>query len=166
MATVAFISHSDCGRHDTGWDHPEHVGRLRSITRALRDTPELFMSLDHREGRQATLEELALGHTPEYIDRVRALAADGGGKMDVDTVVSEGSWDAALAGVGSVLDGVDLAMRGEAVRSFCAVRPPGHHALRDAAFALNHYPYPERPSWKTVGTRRSRIAARSPMRTG
>ncbi len=136
MATVAFISHSDCGRHDTGWDHPEHVGRLRSITRALRDTPELFMSLDHREGRQATLEELALGHTPEYIDRVRALAADGGGKMDVDTVVSEGSWDAALAGVGSVLDGVDLAMRGEAVRSFCAVRPPGHHALRDVSMGF------------------------------
>ncbi len=27
--TVAYISHPDCGRHDTGWRHPEHVGRLR-----------------------------------------------------------------------------------------------------------------------------------------
>ena len=28
---VALISHSDCGRHDTGWEHPEHVGRLVAI---------------------------------------------------------------------------------------------------------------------------------------
>ncbi len=25
-ASVAFVAHSDCGRHDTGWEHPEHVG--------------------------------------------------------------------------------------------------------------------------------------------
>lgn len=136
MATVAFISHSDCGRHDTGWDHPEHVGRLRSITRALRDAPELFMSLDHREGRQATVRELALAHDLDYIERVRALAASGGGRLDADTVVSEGSWDAAIAGVGCVLDGVDLALSGEAIRSFCAVRPPGHHALRDESMGF------------------------------
>jgi hypothetical protein len=36
---VAYISHSDCGRHDTGWRHPEHVGRLRAIPRALREDP-------------------------------------------------------------------------------------------------------------------------------
>jgi acetoin utilization deacetylase AcuC-like enzyme len=59
---VAFISHADCGRHDTGWDHPEHVGRLRAITRALRDRPELFLALDHHEGRHATPAELALAH--------------------------------------------------------------------------------------------------------
>jgi hypothetical protein len=55
---VAFISHSDCGRHDTGWGHPEHVGRLRAIPRALRDDFELFHDLRHLEGRHATAEEL------------------------------------------------------------------------------------------------------------
>ncbi|MHB1225345.1 MAG: histone deacetylase family protein [Gemmatimonadaceae bacterium] len=136
MATVAFISHSDCGRHDTGWEHPEHVGRLRAITRALRETPELFMALDHREGRHATPAELALAHDPDYVERVRAMAGSGGGLLDTDTVVSEGSWDAAIAGVGCVLDAVDLAMRGEVVRSFCGVRPPGHHALRDSGMGF------------------------------
>jgi acetoin utilization deacetylase AcuC-like enzyme len=56
---VALLSHSDCGRHDTGWEHPEHVGRLRAIPRALRHDPALFEALDHREGRHATPEELA-----------------------------------------------------------------------------------------------------------
>jgi acetoin utilization deacetylase AcuC-like enzyme len=45
--------------------------------------------------------------------------------------VSEGSYAAATAGAGCVLDAVDRAMTGANLRSFCAVRPPGHHALRD-----------------------------------
>ncbi len=133
--SVAFISHSDCGRHDTGWGHPEHVGRLRGITRALRNDAELLMRLDHREGRHATAGELALAHDAGYIASVRAMAGGGGGRIDADTVVSEGSWDAASAGAGCVLEGIDLAVV-ESRRSFCAVRPPGHHALRARAMGF------------------------------
>jgi acetoin utilization deacetylase AcuC-like enzyme len=127
--TVAYISHSDCGRHDTGWGHPEHVGRLRAIPRALREDADLFHALTHVEGRHATPDELALVHDAAYVDHVRALAIAGGGRLDADTVVSEGSWVAAMASAGCVLDGVDMAFDGRAVRSFSAVRPPGHHAL-------------------------------------
>ena len=134
--TVAFISHSDCGRHDTGWGHPEHVGRLRAIPRALREDPDLFERLTHLEGRHATAEELALAHDAGYVAAVRALAERGGGRLDADTVVSEGSWDAAAAGTGCVLDAVDMALDRRALRSFSAVRPPGHHALRDAGMGF------------------------------
>jgi acetoin utilization deacetylase AcuC-like enzyme len=136
--TTAYISHSDCGRHDTGWGHPEHVGRLRAIPRALRESPELFMSLQHLEGRHAMVEELALAHDARYIERIEALARAGGGRLDADTVVSEGSWVAATAAAGCVLDAVDMAFDGRATRSFCAVRPPGHHALvaRGMGFCL------------------------------
>jgi acetoin utilization deacetylase AcuC-like enzyme len=134
--SVAFISHADCGRHDTGWGHPEHVGRLRAIPRALRNDFELYESLDHLEGRHANEDEIALAHGPAYIATVRALAEQGGGKFDADTVASPGSWDAATAGAGCVLDAVDLALAGETKRSFCAVRPPGHHALRDSAMGF------------------------------
>lgn len=133
---AAFISHADCGRHDTGWGHPEHVGRLRAITRALRNDPELFGAVDHREGRHATVDEIALAHDRAYITTVRDVAARGGGALDPDTVTSDGSWDAARAGTGSVLDGVDLAFAGTIRRSFCAVRPPGHHALRARAMGF------------------------------
>jgi acetoin utilization deacetylase AcuC-like enzyme len=134
--TVAFISHADCGRHDTGWQHPEHVGRLRGITRALRNDAGLFTAVVHHEARHATREELAAVHDAAYVDRVRDFAAAGGGHLDPDTPVSEGSWDAATASAGALLDAVDMAWDARAVRSFCAVRPPGHHALRGRAMGF------------------------------
>lgn len=133
---VGFISHADCGRHDTGWGHPDHVGRLRAITRALRNAPELWEAVDQLEGRHATADEIALAHGAEYIAMVERVAANGGGRLDIDTVESEGSWAAATAGAGCVLDAVDRAMSGQNLRSFCAVRPPGHHALKDRSMGF------------------------------
>lgn len=134
--TLAFLSHSDVGFHDTGWNHPEHVGRIRAITRALRDHTELFMTLEHLEGRHATPEELAIAHDPAYVARVREMSEAGGGRFDADTVVSAGSWNAAAAAAGCVLEGVSRALDGRNPRSFSAVRPPGHHALRDRAMGF------------------------------
>ena len=133
---AAFISHSDCGRHDTGWGHPEHVGRLRAITRALRDDPEVFHNVEHVEGRHATIEELGLVHDPAYIGSVRVIAEQGGGRLDADTVASGGSWDAATAAAGCVLAAVDLSATGVNPRSFSAVRPPGHHAVHNRAMGF------------------------------
>ena len=134
--TIGFISSSDCGRHDTGWNHPEHVGRLRAIPKALREEPELLGRIRHVEARHATADELALAHGRDYIEQVRALVESGGGRLDADTVVSEGSWDAATAGAGAVLDALDFSFGTGPRRSFCAVRPPGHHALRDRAMGF------------------------------
>src|SRR5688500_12076645 len=114
--SVAFISHPDCGRHDTGWGHPEHVGRLRAIPRALRDHLDLFQRLVHCEGRYATEDELLIAHDPRYVTVVREMAAAGGGHLDPDTVVSDGSWAAASAAVGCVFDAVDMAFDGRSVR--------------------------------------------------
>jgi acetoin utilization deacetylase AcuC-like enzyme len=75
-------------------------------------------------------------HDPSYIALVERLAAEGGGALDNDTVASEGSWVAATAGAGCVLDAVDRAISGSNLRSFCAVRPPGHHALRARAMGF------------------------------
>ena len=90
----------------------------------------------HLEGRHASEDEIALAHDRAYIETVRTTALAGGGRLDADTVASDGSWDAARAGAGCVLDAVDLAFGGETTRSFCAVRPPGHHALRHRAMGF------------------------------
>lgn len=134
--SVAFISHSDCGRHDTGWNHPEHVGRLRAITRALRNNPELFDAVEQIEARHATAAELELVHDSAYVASIERVSQLGGGHLDADTVASEGTWAAATAGAGCVLTAVDRAMATPDARSFCSVRPPGHHALRSRAMGF------------------------------
>src|SRR5260370_34790226 len=118
-----FIAHSDCGRRDSGWGHPEHVGRMRAITRALREDPELFHIVEHLEGRHATIEELELAHDPSYVRSVRVIAEQGGGRLDADTVASSGSWDAATAAAGCVVLGVDLSVRCGNPRRFSSMRP-------------------------------------------
>ena len=55
--SVAYISHADVGFHDTGWGHPEHVGRIRAIPRALRDDPELFGALMHVEAIEQRIDD-------------------------------------------------------------------------------------------------------------
>jgi acetoin utilization deacetylase AcuC-like enzyme len=107
------------------------------------------------EGRHATADELALAHDPAYIHSIERIASelaqplDPGSEswdtqfpnhniknLDSDTRMSAGSWRAAIAAAGCVLDAVDQSVSGQHLRSFCAVRPPGHHALRDRAMGF------------------------------
>ena len=59
--TTAFISHSDCGRHDTGWGHPEHVGRIRAVPKALREDAPVEGEAGYAEGTYAEGDGYAEG---------------------------------------------------------------------------------------------------------
>jgi acetoin utilization deacetylase AcuC-like enzyme len=129
--------HPDCGRHDTGWGHPEHQGRLPAVVRAIEAaTPSLHEAVRPVDARPATEAALSRAHTRVHIDHVRALVADAefaGSPVIVagDTAVSAASWDAALASAGCAIDAAFAVARGEAGAAFALCRPPGHHATAD-----------------------------------
>ena len=119
--------------HDTG-HHPECADRLRVIHEHLLKVGLWDANLRPTK-RDATVEEIALVHTPEHIERVRALSAEGGA-FDADTALSKGSYAAAVRAVGAVLEACDSVLGGKTRSAFCAVRPPGHHAMPNRAMGF------------------------------
>lgn len=138
MKITAFVSHPDTPRHDTGWNHPDHQGRVPALTRAVyRDMLALYDPLLQVEGVPATEEDLLRVHTPRHVAAVRAAVEQAereGRAVEVDGVpVSGASWDAALAAAGVGITGVETVLRGEARNAFCVARPPGRGASADRA---------------------------------
>ena len=54
----------------------------------------------------------------------------------LDTPVCAESFQVALAAVGGVLAAVDAVVAGRVHNAFCAIRPPGHHAMSDRAMGF------------------------------
>jgi acetoin utilization protein AcuC len=87
----------------------------------------------YADTRRASVEELALFHTPGYIERVSRMSQEGTGFLDDgDTPAFRGIFDAAADVVGTTLAAVDAVMCGEARRAFVPIAGL-HHAARDAA---------------------------------
>ena len=114
-------------KHDCGEWHPERPERLQYIISKL-ETSGLIYKLRRVSPRAASKQELALVHTKFYIDQIERLSGNGPQWLDLDTCVSEHSWEAATKAAGGVLAACDEVLRGTARTAFCAVRPPGHHA--------------------------------------
>ncbi len=129
MAT-ALVTHSACLAHDPGAWHPECPGRLRAVLAALEQ--EDFASLLREAAPEATREQLALAHPPDYVDAILSIRPQSGelAQLDADTAMSEGSAEAALRAAGGAAHAVDAVMQGWARAAFVATRPPGHHAER------------------------------------
>lgn len=125
---LLFVTHSAFLDHDTGPHHPERPARLRAVREGI-DAAGLADAIVEVAPRPATIDELARVHRRDYIESIESICAAGGGPLDADTATSRGSWGAALRAAGSGLEAIDRLEGGEADAAFCAVRPPGHHAL-------------------------------------
>lgn len=130
--TTLFVTHPIFLEHDTGLGHPERPDRLRAINKVLAS--EGFHALVRAEAplRDDIEDQLCLAHARDYVDAVRDATPGKGElvRLDPDTIMSAGSWEAALRAVSAGLFAVDEVMAGgnDIANAFCAVRPPGHHA--------------------------------------
>ncbi len=126
MTTILF-THEACLAHDTGRHHPESPARLRAVLDGL--SGPAFAALARQNAPLAELDDSARAHSRRFIDALlAAIQTQGHGAIDVDTIVSPRSGEAALRAAGAVCAAVDAVVAGEARNAFCAVRPPGHHA--------------------------------------
>lgn len=90
-------------------------------------------AIEYRETRRATVDELALFHTPDYIDLVSRRSQDGKGFLDGgDTPAFVGVFETASDVVGTTLAAVDAIMAGDTDRAFVPIAGL-HHAARDSA---------------------------------
>ena len=135
MSTILF-SHSICLQHDTGDYHPECADRLKAVLAALDG--EEFAMLLRDEAPMAERAHLLRAHTEEHVDYVLSSVPtdDSHHYIDPDTPLSRHSGEAALRSAGAVIAAVDAVAAKQARNVFCAVRPPGHHAERDAAMGF------------------------------
>jgi acetoin utilization deacetylase AcuC-like enzyme len=122
--------------HETG-QHPECAARLRAITARL-ESAGLPARCVLGDFAPLTSEAVARVHVPPMVQLVREVAAEGGGRIESDTVVSPQSYDVALAAAGACRAAVDAVVAGTQANALCLVRPPGHHATpqRSMGFCL------------------------------
>jgi acetoin utilization deacetylase AcuC-like enzyme len=131
---TAIVTSEFSAGHETG-AHPENQSRLDAIFSHLHERG----SLENRTLLQCEpLDPVALeqAHSPAMIELVRGLAGHSGGMIDGDTIVTPGSWDAALGAAGAACTAVDLVCSGKHQRAFAMARPPGHHAERERSMGF------------------------------
>jgi acetoin utilization deacetylase AcuC-like enzyme len=132
---VLFATHARYLDHLAGGRHPERPARLDAVIAGV-EAAGLGEALVPFAPRPATRAELERVHDASYVDRVDHFCREGGGRLDADTGASPESFDVALLAAGAGLDAVERLDRGEGNAAFCAVRPPGHHALADRAMGF------------------------------
>ncbi|WP_419953688.1 histone deacetylase family protein [Methylobacterium sp.] len=132
--TVLF-HHAAAFEHRTPHGHPERPERMKAVQEALGTAD--FSGLDRRSPEAAALESVFLAHPEEWVRAIlRSVPSEGLAHLDSDTVLSPGTMDCVLRGVGAAVQGVDLVMTGTARNAFSAMRPPGHHAERTKAMGF------------------------------
>ncbi|MET1414118.1 histone deacetylase family protein [Roseibium sp. HPY-6] len=134
MSTLV-LHHSCYVDHLTPLGHPERPDRIRAIDRILEH--EKFQSLERDHAPVAALEDIARAHPMAYIDQLHRLAPDEGvARVDADTTMSPGTWEAALRGAGGACRAVDEVLTKKVSNAFSASRPPGHHAEKERAMGF------------------------------
>jgi acetoin utilization deacetylase AcuC-like enzyme len=127
--TVRIVWHPSSLAHDPGPGHPESPARLQVLLERFR-AHETTGVMDWVEAEPAPETAILRVHPPSHVERLREVSAAGGGRLDADTAMSAGSFDAAVHAAGAALEAVSRAVA-DGTAAFVPIRPPGHHATAD-----------------------------------
>ncbi|MDR4307927.1 histone deacetylase family protein [Chelatococcus sambhunathii] len=134
MSTL-LISHPAFARHLVPPGHPERPERMRAVEEAL--CAEAFQTLAREEAPLGEAELAALAHPPAFVEALEeARPREGMVRIDGDTTMSPGTWEALLRALGGATHAVDEVVSGAHKNAFCAIRPPGHHAEAQVAMGF------------------------------
>src|SRR4030042_5663395 len=100
--------------------HPESPARVQSTYHFLKDKGYEFI-----EPKPCSNDDILLAHASALLDSVRKEKF-----FDPDTPSFPGIFDIAKLSAGSAIDAAELCLKGEKI--FSLMRPPGHHATRNA----------------------------------
>jgi acetoin utilization deacetylase AcuC-like enzyme len=133
--TVLYATHPRFLDHSAGRGHPESPARLRAVQLGVQQAglTEALAPVVPVAADDAELERI---HPEAYRRALRSFCEAGGGPLDGDTSVVPESWEAALLAAGAGLEVIRRLQAGEGDAGFCAVRPPGHHALASQAMGF------------------------------
>ncbi len=136
--SVGLVSSDRYLQHLSGRPHAERPDRLIAIQNRL-ERDNLLEQLIPIEPRSCAVEEAELVHSSEYLETAQRDVAAGAATLSTgDTDIDANSWEIACLAAGGILAAVDAAFQEDIKKSFCAVRPPGHHATpsRGMGFCL------------------------------
>jgi acetoin utilization deacetylase AcuC-like enzyme len=129
--TTGLVHHPDYVKHDLGIDHPERPERISRTIQYLNnigliDDPNIQLF----RPEPATIEDLRLVHTTQYIERIMFLS-EHGGILTLDTPAPPKTYEIARLSAGGAILAGRIVVEGKVRNSFALIRPPGHHAGRD-----------------------------------
>ncbi len=133
---AVYITHADCALHEMGADHPECPERLGAIHDHLL-AKGLLDYMHSRTAPLATIDQLVRAHSSSYVhDLIAASPTEGYRPVDPDTSMNPFTVTAALRAAGAAILATDMVLGEAASAAFCSIRPPGHHAEREAAMGF------------------------------
>jgi acetoin utilization deacetylase AcuC-like enzyme len=132
---VGLIAHPACSLHDNGPGHPESPARLEAVRVRLEADVVRPGIGTWIEAPRVADEDLLRVHTDRHLARLARLDWAGGGWLDPDTGMGQGSLEAAHRAAGAAVLAAERALDGRGP-SFCMTRPPGHHATPSQAMGF------------------------------
>ena len=131
MKEIITYFHTDCLLKNNGINHPERKERLEVVLETIKKIENIKIII--KNPPLADLDTISLVHPKNYINNIFSLIPNDGLKgienePYADTYLCKYSKNAILRSCGAGIASADTVMKDRNKRTFCLIRPPGHHA--------------------------------------